>query len=162
MHNGHVLLRLRTKSPYPKGQKCLRRRQKLPRVLDLGPSPQRLKASEAQSLAFGREEEFFVCKGMRINIRIKNYAQHPLGWKEPSLGLAPLPLDVPKAGQLLTPRGWICPGPIWETSILPNSTEQMVRTSACFTIARTAGNSVLGPSFAYTIGSYKFTFKTFE
>ena len=45
-----------------------------------------------------------VCKGIRINTRVKNYAQHPLVWKESNLRLAPLPLDVPRAGQLLTPR----------------------------------------------------------
>lgn len=44
-------------------------------------------------------------KGLRINTRIKNYAQHPLAWKESSLRLAPLPLDVPSIGQLLTSRG---------------------------------------------------------
>lgn len=62
-------------------------------VLDLRPSPHCLKASEAESLVFGREEQFFcVCKGMRINTGIKNYALYPLVWKEPSLRLAPLPL----------------------------------------------------------------------
>lgn len=51
-------------------------------------------------------KSFFVCvcKGIRINTQIKNYAQHPLVWKESNLRLAPLPLDVPRAGQLLTPK----------------------------------------------------------
>lgn len=44
---------------YPEGQKGLTRRHTVPMILDLGPSPHCLKASEAESLVFGREEEFF-------------------------------------------------------------------------------------------------------
>ena len=50
-------------------------------------------------------------KGIRINARMKNCSQQPLVWKECSLRLAPLPRDVPRAGQLLTPRGGFVPAP---------------------------------------------------
>ena len=62
---------------------------------------------------------FFWCKGIRINTWIKNYAQHPLVWKETNLRLAPLPLDVPRAGQLLTPKGGCVPAPSGTSALLP-------------------------------------------
>lgn len=60
-HNGFVLLYLRTESLYPKGQKGLIKRQKVPRVLGLRPLLHCLKARAAESAVFGREGGFFVC-----------------------------------------------------------------------------------------------------
>ena len=99
---GCVRLCLRPESLYPGIGRSKRRRQ-VPVVLGFRPSPHHLKTGVAE-VGFGREEEFFFfffffwCKGIRINTRIKNYAQHPLVWKESNLRLAPLPLDVPRAG----------------------------------------------------------------
>ena len=56
------------------------------------------------------------------------------------------------------PQRWVCPGAAWGASVLPGSTEQTVRTSAC---SRTAENSARGPPRSDIISNYKFTFKTF-
>ena len=111
---GCVRLCLRPESLYPGIGRSKRRRQ-VPVVLGFRPSPHHLKMGVAEVGFWPRRGIFFFfffwCKGIRINTRIKNYAQHPLVWKESNLRLAPLPLDVPRAGQLLTPTGGCAPAP---------------------------------------------------
>lgn len=102
---------------------------------------------------------FFWCKGIRINTRIKNYAQHPLVWKESSLRLAPLPLDVPRAGQLLPPRGGCAPAPGSPCSA--GGTERTVRTSARPAVTGAAGSSARGPPPYNIVSSHQLPSKYF-
>lgn len=103
---------------------------------------------------------FFWHKGIRINTWIKNYAQHPLVWKESNLRLAPLPLDVPRAGQLLTPKGGCVPAPSGSLCSAA-STEHTVRTSARPSVTRAAGSSARGPPPYNIISNHQLTFKYF-
>ena len=134
----------------------------MPVVLGFRPSPHHLKTGVAE-FGFWQGRGFFFFfwhKGIRINTWIKNYAQHPLVWKESNLRLAPLPLDVPRAGQLLTPKGGCVPAPSGSLCSAA-STEHTVRTSARPSVTRAAGSSARGPPPYNIISNHQLTFKYF-